>query len=134
MTALEQAAQPVHRSTAPAPQQSGRDRGGPGEPCVLLKLGEVVLKGKNRDSFERRLQNHIRMAVRELGIETTVSRREGVIVLRVPGGDLESVDKVAQRATDVMGIARVHRAWRVPKEPEAAVSAAIDLVGRHPDL
>ena len=34
-----------------------------GEPCVLLKLGEIVLKGKNRELFERRLhQQHPRRA------------------------------------------------------------------------
>ena len=38
---------------------------GPDEPCVLLKLGEIVLKGRNRQQFERILQGNIRAAVRE---------------------------------------------------------------------
>jgi thiamine biosynthesis protein ThiI len=29
------------------------------EPCVLLKLGEIVLKGRNRQQFEKMLQNNI---------------------------------------------------------------------------
>jgi tRNA uracil 4-sulfurtransferase len=38
------------------------------EPCVLLKLGEIVLKGRNRQQFERLLHDNIRRAVRDLGI------------------------------------------------------------------
>ena len=37
------------------------------EPCVLLKVGEIVLKGGNRHHFERMLQENIRRAVRDLG-------------------------------------------------------------------
>jgi tRNA uracil 4-sulfurtransferase len=105
-----------------------------GEPCVLLKLGELVLKGKNRDQFERRLQNNIRSAVKSLGIKIQIWQREGVIVVRAESGELADVDAVARRMTDVMGIVWVHRAWRVAKEPEAAVRAALDLVGQHPAL
>ena len=35
----------------------------PDEPCVLLKLGEIVLKGRNRQQFERILHGNIRVAV-----------------------------------------------------------------------
>ena len=38
------------------------------EPCVLLKLGEIVLKGRNRQRFERLLHENIRRAVRDLGV------------------------------------------------------------------
>jgi thiamine biosynthesis protein ThiI len=105
-----------------------------GEPCVLLKLGEIVLKGKNRDLFERRLQNNIRSAVRGLGIKIQIWQREGVIVVRTESGELADVDAVARRMTDVMGIVWVHRAWRVAKEPDATVQAALDLVAQHPAL
>ena len=53
------------------------------EPCVLLKLGEVVLKGGNRQRFERMLHDNIRRAVRDLGVGIRIWQREGVIVLRV---------------------------------------------------
>src|SRR5256885_13819570 len=39
------------------------------EPCVLLKLGEVVLKGGNRHQFERMLQANIRRAIADAGGE-----------------------------------------------------------------
>ncbi len=108
------------------------------EPCVLLKLGEIVLKGRNRQQFERLLHENIRRAVRDLGIQVRVWQREGVIVLRVEGAEAgglvaeTAVDLVAERMTDVMGLARVCRAVRVAKEPEAAIAAAVELAAGCP--
>ncbi|GAB3677574.1 tRNA 4-thiouridine(8) synthase ThiI [Actinocorallia lasiicapitis] len=103
-----------------------------GEPCVLLKLGEIVLKGKNRHQFEQRLQNNIRKAVASTGEKIDLWQRSGVIVIRVPGADAERVEKVAQRLEDVMGIVIVHRVWRVDKTVEATTQAALDVVAQHP--
>jgi thiamine biosynthesis protein ThiI len=103
------------------------------EPCVLLKLGEIVLKGRNRQQFERLLHDNIRRAVRDLGVGVRVWQREGVIVLRVAGAESgglvaeAAVDMVAERMRYVMGLARVCRAVRVAKEPEAAIAAAVKL-------
>jgi len=54
-----------------------------GEPCVLLKLGEVVLKGRNRHQFERMLQTNIRAAARDTGLPVELLPLEGVVVLLV---------------------------------------------------
>jgi tRNA uracil 4-sulfurtransferase len=112
------------------------------EPCVLLKLGEVVLKGRNRQRFERMLHANIRRAVRDLGVGIRIWQREGVIVLRVAppapsagGADTAATglgaeaaaDMIAERMRMVMGLARVCRAVRVAKDPDAAVAAAVDL-------
>jgi thiamine biosynthesis protein ThiI len=108
------------------------------EPCVLLKLGEIVLKGRNRQHFERLLHDNIRRAVRDLGLDVRVWQREGVIVLRVAGAEAgglvaeAAVDLVAERMTFVMGLARVCRAVRVDKEPEAAIAAAVELAAGCP--
>jgi thiamine biosynthesis protein ThiI len=128
---LDAAAERVGSSTVPSQDASASVAG---EPCVLLKLGEIVLKGRNRDQFERRLQNNIRAAVKGLGIKIQIWQREGVIVVRTESGELADVDAVARRMTDVMGIVWVHRAWRVAKEADATVQAALDLVGQHPAL
>ncbi|MCD0450964.1 tRNA 4-thiouridine(8) synthase ThiI [Actinocorallia sp. API 0066] len=103
-----------------------------GEPCVLLKLGEIVLKGKNRHQFEQRLQNNIRKALASTGVETVLWQRAGVIVVRAKGGAVADVEKVARRLEDVMGIVIVHRCWRVDKTVEAMTQAALDMVGQHP--
>ncbi|MFZ0163196.1 MAG: tRNA uracil 4-sulfurtransferase ThiI [Trebonia sp.] len=104
-----------------------------GEPCVLLKLGEVVLKGRNRHQFERLLQLNIRAAARDTGPPVELLPREGVVVLlvapqeRTAAEHAAAVDRVAERVSDVPGIVRVCRAVRVAKTPEAAVAAAIEL-------
>ena len=113
------------------------------EPCVLLKLGEIVLKGKNRQQFERLLQDNIKRAVRDLGIPLQLRQREGVIVLTLAGGTTPgsatpagaadgaaaeaAVDLIADRMSTVMGIARICRAVRVAKDPAAAIAAAVEL-------
>ncbi|MGK5555617.1 tRNA uracil 4-sulfurtransferase ThiI [Actinomadura kijaniata] len=97
-----------------------------GEPCVLLKLGEVVLKGKNREQFERRLADNVRMAVRPIA-RVDVVRRHGVFIVRTKDATVELVDRLAERITDVMGIVWAHRAWRVGKDVESVERAALEL-------
>jgi tRNA uracil 4-sulfurtransferase len=112
---------------------AGTARQSVGEPCVLLKLGEVVLKGRNRQQFERMQQRNIKAAVKDTGLPTEVLHREGVVLVRVPtegrtaAEHAAAVEKVAQRTADVPGIVRVCRAFRVAKTPEATVAAAVEL-------
>ncbi len=106
-----------------------------GEPCVLLKQGEIFLKGRNRQRFERMLYANVRVAVRGTGLRAGLVPREGVLVLRVardgltPAQHAAAVDLVAERAADVPGIVRVCRALRVEKTPEAAIVASVALAG-----
>src|SRR5215472_1739554 len=102
------------------------------EPCVLLKLGEIVLKGRNRQQFERLLQNNIRLAVADLGFGLRLWQRDGVVVLSPvslkPGTTAQAAaDQIADRMLTVMGIVRVCRAARVAKNPQAAIEAAAEL-------
>ncbi|GAA3149268.1 tRNA 4-thiouridine(8) synthase ThiI [Planomonospora alba] len=106
-----------------------------GEPCVLLKLGEVVLKGDNREVFEQRLQANIRAALKEFGFKVDVRQRHGVIALFLPEGtSVETADAVAERVSYVPGLVWIHRAWRVAKEPEAVTKAAIELLADREDV
>src|SRR6266487_1447051 len=108
----------------------------PNEPCVLLKLGEIVLKGANRRQFERLLHSNIKIAVKDLGIGLRLWQRDGVVVLTpvTPGsGDTaDAAQRVAERMLNVMGVTRVCRAVRVAKEPEAAIEAAAGMAAGRP--
>jgi tRNA uracil 4-sulfurtransferase len=104
------------------------------EPCVLLKLGEIVLKGRNRTQFDHMLQGNIRAAVREIGVPVDLRQRDGVILLRIPDGASRgeqgwaaAAGQVAERMRDVPGIVRVCTPSRMPKTAEAAVAAAVGL-------
>jgi thiamine biosynthesis protein ThiI len=110
------------------------------EPCVLLKLGEIVLKGKNRQRFERLLQNNIRLAVEDLGIRVRLWQRDGVIVVNPAVAAAEApragqvraaaaADLIAERMLTVMGVVRVCRAVRVAKQADAAIEVAAELAG-----
>jgi tRNA uracil 4-sulfurtransferase len=105
-----------------------------GEPCVLLKLGEIVLKGRNRTQFDHMLQGNIRAAVRDIGVPVDLRQRDGVIVLRIADGPDRgeqgwalAASQVAERMRDIPGIVRVCTPARVPKTAEAAVAAAVGL-------
>ena len=102
------------------------------EPCVLLKLGEIVLKGRNRQQFDHILQGNLRAAIRDAGIPVNLRQRDGVILLRVADGQqrgqqgwMAAADTIAERVRDVPGITRVCRTARVPKTADAAVEAAV---------
>jgi tRNA uracil 4-sulfurtransferase len=109
-----------------------------GQPCVLLKLGEIVLKGRNRQQFEKLLQNNIRLAVADLGHSVRLWQRDGVIVLTPILSEAtepeatgttadEAADQIAERMLTVMGVVRVCRAERVAKDPDTAIQAATEL-------
>jgi tRNA uracil 4-sulfurtransferase len=107
----------------------------PVESCVLLKLGEIVLKGRNRQHFERILHGNISAALREVGVPVDIRQRgEGVIVLRVADGEhrgaagwAQAAGLIADRVRDVPGIVRVCQPLRVAKTPEAVTAAAVAL-------
>ena len=113
----------------------------PGEPCVLLKLGEIVLKGRNRQQFEHLLYGNIRAAARDTGVPVEVKQREGVVLVRIaeqvgdqPGraGLAQAASTIAARMRDVPGIVTVCQPLRVAKNPEAVVSAAVALTRDKP--
>jgi len=116
----------------PATQAAATVQAGLREPCVLLKLGEIVLKGKNRQQFERLLQNNIRLAVSDLGVGVRLWQRDGVVVLnpvRALGSMQIAADQIAERMQNVMGVVRVCRAMRVAKEAQAAIDTAAEMAG-----
>src|SRR2546421_11977711 len=119
-------------STTPLADPAAAATGTLPEPCVLLKLGEVVLKGGNRHQFERMLQANIRRAIADAGGEVRLWQRDGVIVIRVAQDSAAAAaltaDRIAERARDIMGIARVCRAVRVAKDPDAAINTAVGLM------
>ncbi len=106
------------------------------EPCVLLKLGEIVLKGRNRQQFERLLQNNIRLAAADLGVGLRLWQRDGVIVLTPVGAEATAAeaaaDRIAERMLSLMGVVRVCRAARVAKDPQTAIEAAVSMAGGRP--
>ncbi|MFE6773087.1 tRNA uracil 4-sulfurtransferase ThiI [Streptomyces fimicarius] len=105
----------------PAPRAAGP--GSPG-PCVLLKHGEVFLKGRNRHLFVERLHDNLRVALRGIGGSTWIKTAQNVTVL---GGEVPR-EALVERARRVIGFNAVEPAVRVPSDLEAIVAAAVDAL------
>jgi thiamine biosynthesis protein ThiI len=97
------------------------------EPCVLLKYGEIVLRGRNRWRFYGQLHENVRRATRDLG-KVRFHQRGGVLALTCD----EHPDELYEAVRDVIGAAVVHPAVSVAKTPQAAVDVAIALLRDRP--
>ncbi|MFJ3297922.1 tRNA uracil 4-sulfurtransferase ThiI [Streptomyces bacillaris] len=103
----------------PAPRASDTARPGP---CVLLKHGEVFLKGRNRHLFVERLHDNLRTALRGIGGSTWIKTAQNVTVL---GGEVPR-EALVERARRVIGFNSVEPAVRVPSDLDTIVAAAVD--------
>jgi tRNA uracil 4-sulfurtransferase len=97
------------------------------QPCVLLKFGEMILRGRNRGRFYEVLQRNVRRATRDLA-PIELRQRGGVLAVFAP----EHPDELLERARDVLGVTLVHPALALGKTPEAAVEAAVELLRGKP--
>ena len=89
---------------------------------LLLKLGEVVLKGLNRRSFEDKLMNNVRRRLRHCGSFQTYIRQSTIYV--EPQGEDCDMDAAWTACRQVFGIAAVARAVPCEKTVEAIVETA----------
>jgi len=97
--------------------------------CVLLKYGEMVLRGRNRSRFYDQLQRNVRRLLAELG-PLELRQRGGALAILAPEAD---ADELTRRALDVIGVTLVHPAAIVDRTAEAAIEAAVELLrGRPP--
>jgi len=92
--------------------------------CVLLKVGEIVLRGRNRWRFYAQLQRNVKRSFRDLG-PLDIRQRGGVLAVVGPE---EHADELLARALDVIGVNLVHPARVLDKTPDAAAEAAVDLL------
>ncbi len=90
---------------------------------VLVRYGELGLKGKNRGSFEHALIRNIRSAARHIA-EVRVERKRGRMAVFAEQRSLE----VARRLQDVPGIKSVSPAWGCAAEPDAIAELALAVM------
>ena len=90
---------------------------------LLVRYGEIFLKGLNRPYFIRALVRKIRYAVRGMGAEVWV--HDGRIFVR----GFSDLDECIRRVTMVFGVHSVSPAVEMPKEDFDAVCAqAVEMV------
>ncbi len=95
------------------------------EQLLLVRYGEIGLKGRNRHVFEERLADNMRAALGDV-VGAKVSREYGRVFVRLP--DEAALEEATARLQRVFGIVAVNPALRVPLELEAIQQAAAALV------
>ena len=86
---------------------------------VVVRYGELALKGGNRADFERALVRNLKDALKSIA-PVVVERQRGRMLV-VPQG---RVEEIAARAARVIGVKSVSPAWSSPPEPEAIAAIA----------
>ncbi|MDR1328150.1 MAG: tRNA 4-thiouridine(8) synthase ThiI [Oscillospiraceae bacterium] len=95
---------------------------------ILLKQGEMVLKGLNRRSFELRLEQTARRRLAPLG-EFDIRSAQSVIYVSPLGSADADMDAAFEACRTVFGIAALVRAARCEKSPDAIFDAAREYLG-----
>ena len=93
-----------------------------GDEIFLLKMGEMVLKGLNRRTFEERLMGNARRRLQKYGKFRIYSRQSiTYIEPKEPGCDMEGAFDTLSRLFGVVGLSR---AKACEKTPEAILETA----------
>lgn len=96
------------------------------KPTVLLiHYGELALKGKNRDLFENRLVDNIRIAL-DADMDWEVKRLYGRIIVRLD--DERNAEAFAKKLQNVFGIANIAPAIEVKPNLNVIEQAALSIV------
>lgn len=93
---------------------------------ILIKNGELALKGLNRSTFEDILIKNIRKRIKSLG--EFEYRKEQSTISVVPMDDYIDMDEVSDRISRVFGIAAYSRALQVEKDMAVILENAPDYL------
>ena len=93
---------------------------------VLLKLGEVVLKGLNRRTFEDALMKSVRRRLRSAGA-FSVSALQSTVYVR-PENDEADMDLAYERCSKVFGVVSLTRAGETEKDIHAICARAAEYL------
>ncbi len=89
---------------------------------LLVRFGEVHLKGANRPYFLRMLTENVRHSVREMGAKVWLADS------RIYVGEIDDVMEAAERVKKVFGVYSVSPAYEVEKDIDQIGEACIALM------
>jgi tRNA uracil 4-sulfurtransferase len=98
-----------------------------GQRCVLLKFGELALKGRNRPLFVNALERNLRRLTSDLGT-LEIRHRGGVLIVT----SLPDEDELVARCLALPGVSVVQRAIRCERDASVAADAAVELLRGRP--
>ena len=85
---------------------------------VLVRYGEIILKGYNRPVFEDALVKNIRQAIKDEG-DVNITRAQATIYIE-PLGSEEQADAIVEKLKKVFGIVSIVVAYKTEKSIDAA--------------
>lgn len=92
---------------------------------ILVKLGELALKGLNRSSFESVLMKNIRRSAKPYGgAEVTASQSTMTICPKIP----DNIGRISSAVSKIFGIAAFSRALMVEKDIDIIMQSAGDYL------
>ena len=93
---------------------------------LLLKYGEIALKGLNRPVFEKKLLDNIRSAVAPIG-KFSIRKSQSTVYVE-PLEDGIDMEKTAERLSKVFGIVNICPAVRCEKTMECIEKTTVDAL------
>ena len=93
---------------------------------ILLKLGEIVLKGLNRRSFEQKLMANVRRRLSHIGNFRVYCLQSTVYV--EPESENEDMDEAFEALKKEFGIINLTRAAGCEKDKDAIVKLAVEYL------
>ena len=94
---------------------------------ILLKLGELVLKGLNRHNFEEKLMSNARRRLQSCGGRFKVTTKQSITYVE-PLEDACDMDRAFEAMKMVFGAAGVCRCRACEKDKDAMLSAAREFL------
>jgi len=92
---------------------------------ILVRYGEIILKGLNRPVFEEKLIGNIKSAIYKFG-KAKVSKSQGRIYIE-PEDENYDFDLVLQRVIKVFGIVSVSPVWKIDTDYEQIKAYALKM-------
>ena len=93
---------------------------------ILLKLGEIVLKGLNRRSFEQKLMSNIKRRLERIGNFKTYLMQSTVYIEALD--ETGDIDAAFEAMTKVFGVVYVNRAASCEKDAQKIAELAISYL------
>ena len=93
---------------------------------ILLKLGEIVLKGLNRKSFEQKLMSNVRRRLEPIGKFRVYCLQSTVYVEALEDG--ADMDAAFAALKKVFGVIKLSRAAACEKDRDAIAALAIEYL------
>ena len=83
---------------------------------ILLKLGEVVLKGLNRKNFEKMIIDDVKRRLKKCGNYSVVSVQSTMYVSPLDSDSIDLIDDAAKECAKVFGVASLCVAAEIEKD------------------